>query len=212
MTFPEQRLQPNPDRAAAGGLKLLLVGLAFTLLDVRIAGMQLVLPDYVGYVLIAFGLRRLVPLERRFHTAGVLAMVLVPLSLFTFFESRAVLAEQGDVTYMVNRLWPVEMAAGAVDLFLVWFLVGAIRELALRRARFSLAEPAHVARNMYATVALLRLAAMGVYLALPQLKFYFLIPLTAFQVLAALLLLDLVWTAWRRNLDLFAPRVAEGGQ
>lgn len=212
MTLSEQNLAEPTRRSATGALVMMLVAMVFLFVDVRIGGLELVLPDYVGYVLMAFAFNRLAPADKRFRRARLLAAVLVVVSLLTFFEKRAFLAEHGSITYTYNQFWPAEMSALVLDMAMIWLLARGLREVALRRARFSLAEPALVAGGMYAAVAAIRLAGMAVYLLVPQMEFYLMIPLTAFQVVAALLMLDLVWSAWRRNLDLFSPREGAGNQ
>ena len=196
---------PKPSDAFSRPLMLILAGLVFTLIDVRIGAVQLFLPDPLGYLLIALGLGPLVPLERRLRLARAAAVLLVLLSIGTLVEQRQLLAQDSDVTYTINRFWPIEMTVLVVDMLLVYWLVTALRELALRRARFSLAEPAKVACCIYVTVAILKVVAMAVYLRAPPVEFYYIIPLTGLDILAAVLLLEAIFGFWRKRADVLPP-------
>ena len=68
------------------GFNLIFWGLLFVVLDIRISSVDLVLPDFVGYILIAIGLSRLAPHHQWFRTARILAIVLVFVSLTTLVE------------------------------------------------------------------------------------------------------------------------------
>lgn len=68
------------------GFNLIFWGLLFVVLDIRISSVDLVLPDFVGYILIASGLSRLASHHQWFRTARILAIVLVFVSLTTLVE------------------------------------------------------------------------------------------------------------------------------
>lgn len=68
------------------GFNRIFWGLLFVVLDIRISSVDLVLPDFVGYILIASGLSRLAPHHQWFRTARILAIVLVFVSLTTLVE------------------------------------------------------------------------------------------------------------------------------
>lgn len=199
--MPEQT--PRTLEPASGRhLLAILAGLLMTLLDVRHRGLDLVLPDFFGYWLIALGLWRLRPLDRRFRAAHVAAVVMIFLSLGTLVERKVFLAELGLVDYYYNPLWPAEVAAIVGDVVMVWFLGGGLRQLAFRRGRASLAQSAGSVRHFYLTVGVLKLACLGFYLRAPPLQYYFVIPLVGFHILSGLLVLDLLWTAWSRRNEL----------
>ena len=61
-------------------------GLLFVALDIRISSIDLILPDFVGYILIASGLTFLVPHHQWFRTARLVAIILVFVSLTTLVE------------------------------------------------------------------------------------------------------------------------------
>ena len=61
-------------------------GLLFVVLDIRINSVDLILPDFVGYILIVSGLSQLVPHDKSFRTARLVAVVLIFVSLTTLVE------------------------------------------------------------------------------------------------------------------------------
>ncbi|HEX6098869.1 MAG TPA: hypothetical protein VF432_21315 [Thermoanaerobaculia bacterium] len=60
-------------------------GLLFVVLDIRLGAIDLILPDFVGYILIFQGLTLLAPEHHAFRKARVLAAVMVFVSLPGFF-------------------------------------------------------------------------------------------------------------------------------
>lgn len=65
------------------GFNRIFWGLLFVVLDIRISSLDLVLPDFVGYILIVSGLSRLTPYHQWFRTARILAFILIFVSLTT---------------------------------------------------------------------------------------------------------------------------------
>lgn len=68
------------------GFNLIFWGLLFVVLDIRISSVDLFLPDFVGYILIAIGLSRLAPHHQWFRTARIFAIILIFVSLTTLVE------------------------------------------------------------------------------------------------------------------------------
>lgn len=69
------------------GFMRIFWGLLFVALDIRFSSIDLILPDFVGYILIASGLSLLAPHNKWFRTARVLAIILIFVSLTTLFEA-----------------------------------------------------------------------------------------------------------------------------
>ncbi len=59
----------------------ILWGLVFVLFDIRFNSIDLILPDFIGYILIAQGLREFVTAQRAFRKARYLAILMIFLSL-----------------------------------------------------------------------------------------------------------------------------------
>lgn len=68
------------------GFNLIFWGLLFVVLDIRISSVDLFLPDFIGYILIAVGLTRLAPQHQWFRTARIFAIILIFVSLTTLVE------------------------------------------------------------------------------------------------------------------------------
>ena len=68
------------------GFNRIFWGLLFVVLDIRIIAIDLFLPDFVGYILIASGLGLLAPHDKWFRRARVMAIIMIFLSLTDFVE------------------------------------------------------------------------------------------------------------------------------
>jgi hypothetical protein len=120
----------------------LLWGFALTILDFRVGSVDL-LPDSLGYILIALGAGALNRFSSGFRVAWVLGWILVPLSLF------------GDV----NPIAPLETTRTVLDTAMLWFLLGGIMTLAASQGRPDLAERAGTRR-----IACVLLTLIGLFL------------------------------------------------
>jgi len=63
-------------------------GLLFVALDIRISSIDLILPDFIGYILIVKGLNSLAPEHRGFRRARVFAVIMIFLSIPSLIEMR----------------------------------------------------------------------------------------------------------------------------
>jgi hypothetical protein len=113
-------------------------GLLLVVLDVRINGFD-VLPDFIGYVLVAVGCGGLAGVSRHFSTAHTLSWILAVLSLVAF-----VLPSDLGSVYGVLHL--------AVDCAMMWYLLGGVMEFALAKGRPDLCERASNRRLAYVVV------------------------------------------------------------
>jgi hypothetical protein len=107
-----------------GAFNSILWGFVFTILDIEIGGIDLLL-DPLGYMGLAFGAGALSEAERPFKTAQALSCLLVLVSLVEAF---------------LYTLYPVQLLRAVLDLFMIWFLLGGIILLARSRQRPELAE------------------------------------------------------------------------
>lgn len=107
-------------------------GLLIVILDLSINGFDL-LPDGLGYLIVAVGCGGLVTLSPRFATARTLCWVLAGLWLIGFVIHGEFLAVYG-----------LGMAVG--DCAMIWYLLGGIRDLAMKRDRPDLAKRAESRR------------------------------------------------------------------
>ena len=68
------------------GFNRIFWGLLFVVLDIRIGSIDLFLPDFVGYILIASGLSLLAPHDKWFRRARVMAVIMIFFSLTDLVE------------------------------------------------------------------------------------------------------------------------------
>jgi hypothetical protein len=85
-------------------------GLLLVVLDIRIDSVDLILPDFVGYILIVSGLTPLVQYDKWFRRARVVAFIMIFVSLITFVEVK-VDAEQAP---KLKREW-ISMLTGELS-------------------------------------------------------------------------------------------------
>ena len=121
-----------------GHFSQLFWGLLLVILDFSINGFDL-LPDGIGYLIVAAGCGGLSTLSQRFSTARTLCFVLAILWLVGFAIPRDIAALYGLATTLVNCAF-------------IWQLVGGIAEFALDRQRPDLAERAHNRRLAYVVI------------------------------------------------------------
>ena len=96
-----------------------------------------VLPDFIGYILVATGCRALGSVSRHFATASVLSWVLTALSFF------------GWVLRGMRLLGYVNLL---LDCVMIWFLLGGIIEMALAQQRDDIAKRAANRRIAYVSL------------------------------------------------------------
>jgi hypothetical protein len=124
-------------------------GLLLVIVQVAINGFDL-LPDFVGYTLIAVGCGGLLAVSRRFRTARALSIVLVGTALLEIF--------------MRGNLPPAWTLVGLVlNCSMIWFLLGGIMDLTTQHQRSDLAAKAAHRRMAY--IVLATLATLGSLLA-----------------------------------------------
>lgn len=113
-------------------------GLLLVLLDFSINGFD-ILPDGLGYLIVAAGCSGLSTLSPRFSTARILCFVLAILWLVGFAIHRDIATVYGLARTLVNCAF-------------IWQLLGGIAEFAIDRGRRDLAERAHTRRVAYIAI------------------------------------------------------------
>jgi hypothetical protein len=68
------------------GFNRIFLGLLFVVLDIRVNSIDLFLPDFVGYILIASGLGLLAPHDKWFRRSRVIAIIMIFFSLTDLVE------------------------------------------------------------------------------------------------------------------------------
>ena len=111
-------------------------GLLFVILDVKVNRVD-VLPDFLGYILIALGCGGLASVSRRFNTAQTLSWVLAGLGVLSYVSI------PGDAATFFS------LARLAVDCAMMWFLLGGVMDLAADRQHPDLFSRASGCRGAY---------------------------------------------------------------
>jgi len=126
-------------------------GLLLVILDIKINMLDL-LPDFIGYILVALGCAGLAKFSSKFYGARTAAWLLVPLALVTPVIP-------SDINILFTAIY------FTVDCSMVWFLLGGIIEISSIHRRPDLASRAANRRLAYIitmTVAMLTiLCAQG---------------------------------------------------
>jgi hypothetical protein len=115
-------------------------GLVFLVVNISINRFDL-LPNGVGYALIAIGCGRLAGVSPRFTTAQILSWVLAVLWLVDFID----MPRDAAVIY--------GLATTVVRCIMMWMLLGGVIDLAMRCARVDLAQRASNRRMAYVVLA-----------------------------------------------------------
>ena len=124
-------------------------GLLLVILSFKINQLDL-LPDFIGYILIAVGAGGLVAASGQFIIARYLSWTLVPLSLISLVAG----GDLGLPLYFINAMLNTGM---------IWFLLGGIGDLAMSFDRPDLADQAAKRRIIY--VSFMGLSMLLVLLA-----------------------------------------------
>jgi hypothetical protein len=113
-------------------------GLLLVILDLSVNGIDL-LPDFIGYALMAVGLRGLTELSTQFAIASTCAWCLVPVTLVAMLP--------------VEQLGPcITVIHVGLDCAMMWALLGGIMDCSTTRNRLDLAERASSRRVAYVGV------------------------------------------------------------
>jgi hypothetical protein len=127
---------------------LIFWGLVLVIVNINIFGID-ILPNFIGYILVAVGCAGLSSISRRFSTASVLSWILTAVALIALLD------------YMMPHgvTTGLELLSVAVECAMMWFLLGGVMELAAARQRTDLSERASQCRIAY--VVLRCLAALA---------------------------------------------------
>jgi|GEM_PF-6664183 len=127
----------------AFGFNLLVIGLIFVFLDIEVGRFDL-LPDFVGFLLLALGANILYPFAAAFRPARNVAG---PLVLLTFLELVS-------PPILLQVLLPVNLI---LTVLAVWFLMGGALQFATERDRPDLAWHAGTYRRVYVGIGVFML-------------------------------------------------------
>ncbi len=95
-------------------------------------------PDFVGYILIAFGLGSLISLSRQFAIARLCACLLIPASIILWLDPST-----------STVLQPLDWAVTGLDTAMIWTLLSGIKEYGARRSQLFLTKWSSAYRLAY---------------------------------------------------------------
>lgn len=196
------------------GLCGVAAGLICAAVDMPGSKVRLVLPDALGYVLMAVGLWPLWHLGGRFRVALVTALAMVPIAAVMIVDHKEYVGDYGQLPYYWDRFWPLALVEMLGNVVVVYCFMTGLERRAIGRARFSFATPAQTATAIYVSMGLFKLLFKGVAilgvaggaLFVTRLEYYVTIPLAFFEFLGVLLVAESLLDAARRRKQFLVPR------
>lgn len=156
----------------------ILWGLVFVFVDIKIDGIDLLLPDIIGYILIYFALTRLANMSAEFGKARPHVIAAAVLWLLEAFH--------------VNPFELVAIALTIAETLIIWYVCTGIVLLALERNDVALANTAETRRKLYFVAAVASLSLLALAHAVPYLAALLVIPMVALSLTAGALILLLL--------------------
>jgi hypothetical protein len=126
------------------------------------------LPDFVGWALIASALTWILPLAPIVAGLRTLAYWLVFLAIFDLVEIRIPLRQAGNVTMWITPTFPIGIIAAILDMLFIWRLCGLIIEMASVTRNATIREKADFRRRFYVAFIILAVVAVAISFAVPS--------------------------------------------
>jgi hypothetical protein len=127
-----------------------------------------VLPDFIGYLLIATAANRLIPLHRWARAIRNLALFLSYWSIPTIIQYTVVTSQSGGITTWKAPLWGLAIVGCPLDLALVWMLCGLVADLARRAGDEATGRRARARRALYVFLKVLMVGGLALVLLSPN--------------------------------------------
>jgi hypothetical protein len=158
-----------------------------------------VLPDFIGYLMIATAANRLVPFLPRARAIRNLALFLTYVTIPTMVQYTVVTSEAGNVTTWKAPFWPLSMVLALFELVLVWLLCGLVAGLARRAGDETTERQARGRRSIYIFFKLLLTGVLALALvsADGQLIFAGAIAAVVIGLVLLVLMMGLMWRTER---------------
>ena len=128
-----------------------------------------IIPDFVGYILIVIGLGMLSPLHLRFKKARIFAAIMILLSLGDFLKLKDIAFQHGNFTYWLETLFAITPIGTILDLIMVWHICGGIIELAAASENRHLAQVGTTRRNLYLVLTAIGWCCAFLFVTMPRL-------------------------------------------
>ncbi len=140
-------------------------------LDLRIGVNEVhvdLLPDFVGWALIASALTMILPLAPIVARLRTLAYWLVFLAIFDLVEIRIPLRRAGNVAAWITPTFPIGIVAAILEILFIWRLCGLIIEMASIAGNTTIRERADFRRRLYVGFIIVAMLAVAVSFAVPS--------------------------------------------
>lgn len=119
------------------------------------------LPDFIGFLMIATAANRLLPFLRQARGIRNLAMALVYLTIPTILQYSVVTSHGANVSTWKSPLWPLMIVQSLLELILVWKLCGLVAHLARRVGDVATEQRARAGRIVYAALKTMLTVGLG---------------------------------------------------
>lgn len=167
-------------------------GLLFIALNIAINGIDLILPDFLGYILITDSLRNLSTIHPPFTKVQTLSTILIFLSLANLIETTHIIPPYGNIAFQINQLFPITIIGSILSLIMIWKICNGIISLAFRTGNHQLATVATKRRNLYTTTKIIKYCCLIIIFIIPQLVSIIIFPIIILSVFPICLIMGLM--------------------
>lgn len=108
-----------------------------------------VLPDFIGWILIAIALGWILKLHSEIKFIRTLVYWLIFLSIFDLVEIQIPLKKTGSFTYFISPLFFIGIISAILTIIVIWKLCGVIMEMATAANNVTIRNQAEFRRKLY---------------------------------------------------------------
>jgi hypothetical protein len=155
------------------GLDKLFWGFFFILLNFRIQGFD-ILPDIVGYIFLAFGIRNLILNSAYFEQAAKYNVLMIMFSILSIYQAPA---HGGGINLGILGVLgiPIMIASFIINLLLVYSIFMGIKDMSQKLGQYDLAEESDERWNQYRNLQIALVFAFVLMFIPPLALLYFII-------------------------------------
>ncbi len=128
-----------------------------------------VLPDFIGWILMASALGWILGLHSDIKGIRTLSLVLIFLSIFDLIEIKIPIKKIGGISYDISMLFPIGIALAILSIIVIWKLCGVIMDMAEAVDNQLIRERADFRRKLYLAFMIAITAAIGICFVVPPL-------------------------------------------
>jgi len=128
-----------------------------------------VLPDFIGWILMASALGWILGLHSDIKVIRTLSLVLIFLSIFDLIEIKIPIKKVGGISYDISMLFPIGIVLAILSIIVIWKLCGVIMDMADAAGNPLIRERADFRRKLYLAFIIAITAAIGLCLVVPPL-------------------------------------------